>query len=129
MVWSGCQPGGKHSSSGHRFGDSRLWSNNGAVADLNVIDDTHLPRQRHILPYPCAAGNPGLSGNNGMFSNNHVVRNLYEVIDFSAATYNRASQSGAVNRRVGANFHIVFDFDDTDLRNLEPLTAVSGIAK
>src|SRR5919198_292704 len=64
MVWSGCQPAGKHSSSGHRFGDSRLWSNNGTVT-----------------------------------------------------------------RRVGANFHIVFDFYDTDLRNLEPLTAVSGVAK
>ena len=46
-----------------------------------------------------------------------VVGNLHEVVDFSPTAHVGAAHCGAIHASVGANLHIVFDGDDTNLWN------------
>ena len=44
--------------------------------------------------------------------------NLYKVVDLDAAVYDCRTHCRAVNAAVGANLHIVLDYNDTCLWNL-----------
>ena len=58
------------------------------------------------------------------------MTDLHQVIDLNAAADAGFAYAGSVDAGVGLNFHVVFDYDWSWLRNLVPLSVVSlGEAK
>jgi hypothetical protein len=113
----------------HRLRHPRLRSDRGAIADLDMIDHAHLSSQRDILAEFGTSGDAGLSGDYRVFSDDNVMRNLHEVIDLCPSTDQGAAECSPVDRAIGADLDIVFDFDNTHLRDFDPLIADSGVAK
>jgi len=106
-----------------------LRANHGAIADLDVIDYTYLPRDRHMVANFGASGDACLCRHHRMFSDNHVVGDLHKIIDLSATPNYRLAQSRTIDRRVCANLNIIFHYHDTDLRDLDTVLAAAGIAE
>ena len=50
-----------------------------------------------------------------MFSDDDVMRDLHEVIDFRPFLDPGAAEAGAINRRIGSDFHVVVHLHDADL--------------
>ncbi len=84
---------------------------------VEMTDYPDLSGHHHILTNACAPRNSGLRRDDGIFSNDHVMSDLNEIIDLYTFLDPSSSESGSVNRRVGANLHVVVDLDDADLRN------------
>ena len=55
--------------------------------------------------------------NNAVMTGFDIVRDLNQVVDFSAFTNAGTAKTSAVQTRIGANLDIVFDDDDSHLRN------------
>ena len=53
-----------------------------------------------------------------MLSNNHIMTDLHQIIDLRSGSNPRPSKTGAIDRSVGSDFHIVVHLHDADLRNL-----------
>ena len=63
-----------------------------------------------------------------MLADFHVVTDLDQIVDFRPLAYHRLAQGRAIDRRPGSNFNVIFDPDDTDLRDLVMLAIVHGKA-
>src|SRR6478752_1563872 len=66
-----------------------------------------------------ATGNAGLGDDQAVFADHHVVADLDEVVDLAALTDDRLAETGAIDGGVRADFHIVADFHDADLVDLD----------
>ena len=53
-----------------------------------------------------------------VFADFHVVGNLYQIIYFGAAMYNRCSHGSPVNTGIGTYVYFIFQNNDSDLWNL-----------
>src|SRR5437660_5071903 len=82
-----------------------------------MADDADLPGHHHSFSHPSTAGNSGLRCDDGMFSDHNVVRNLDEVVDLDSFLDPSPAEARAINGCVGADFHVVVDLNDSDLRN------------
>src|SRR6266513_2758455 len=82
-----------------------------------MANDADLTGNHYFFSHSSAAGNPGLRCDDGMFSDHDVVRDLHEIIDLDPFLYPSPPKPGAINRRVSADFHVVVDLNDSDLRN------------
>ena len=88
-------------------GRSRIGVRDGSVANLNMINDAGLSGQNNVVPDARAAGDSHLGGNQRILADHDVVRELHEIVDFGAAANHGFSESCAVDRSIGADFHIV----------------------
>lgn len=87
------------------------------VFDCQVANDADLACHFDVFADPCAAGNPRLRGDDGIFSNGHVVRDLDEIVDFDSVLNPSSTKPGPVDRRVRADFNVVINLNDPDLRD------------
>lgn len=104
-------------------------TNHRAITDLDMIDDPDLAGDGDMVADFGAAGDAGLRGDHRVLADRDIMGDLHEIIDFSATANQGLTQSRAIDSGVGADFDIVFNHDDTDLRNLDALFAAPGIAK
>ena len=65
----------------------------------------------HVVANRRAAGNTHLSGDERMLPDDDAMRNLDEIVDLGARMHARLADRGPVNRRVRANFDVIFDDD------------------
>ena len=52
-----------------------------------------------------------------MLPDDHVVSHLHQIVDFRPFANQRLAEPRTVNRAVGANFHVVFNHDVSNLRH------------
>ena len=120
---------GKHRARGHRLGNAGLWPDDGAVADLDVIDHADLPGQSDVFAEPSAAGDSRLGCDHGMLTDDHIVGDLYQVVDLGSSLNDGFAQRRSIDRGIGADLHVIFDDDDADLRDLDPPGTGAGITE
>ena len=88
------------------------------VGDVDVSGHSHLSAEHAPLSHLRASGDARLCGDDGVLANLNVVGHLDEVVEFHTLADDGAAHCGAVDASVGADFHIVFDDNIADLRNL-----------
>ncbi len=71
------------------------------------------------------AGNAYLRDNYAVTAGPRVVPNLHQIINLGALADDGVAQRSTIDRRAGADLHLVLDDDATELGNLE----VSGRAR
>src|SRR5260370_8391395 len=81
-----------------------------------MFADAHLPADDHVVLNHNAPGESRLRRNDHVFADQAVVADVDEVIDLRSPANARDFERAAVNGRVGADFHIVFDLKLPDLR-------------
>lgn len=104
-------------------------SDDRSLADLDVVDYAHLSSQSHILAQFRAAGDPRLRRDDRVCSHGNVMRNLHEIVDLGPSADQRATKSRAIDSCIGADLDIVFDLDNTGLRDFDSMIAAPGIAE
>src|SRR5258708_901631 len=82
-----------------------------------------------MLPQRGASSDSRLCGEDTAGAGLDVVSDLDEIIDLSPLTDQCYAQSGAIDGGIRANFHIVFDFYDSDLRDFVMDTGTGGVAE
>jgi hypothetical protein len=58
-----------------------------------------------------------LRGNHGIFSDHNVVRHLHQIINLRARLNPGPTEARPIDRRVSADFHVIVDLDNSDLRH------------
>ena len=76
-----------------------------------------LSRQRDVVADRGAAGDADLRDQQRVPADVHAVADLNEVVDFGAGLNPRFADGRPIDRRVRADFDIVFDDDARRLRN------------
>ena len=64
-----------------------------------------------------------------MLANLDVVRDLHEVVNFSALADDRRAECGAIHGRVRADFHIVADDDIAHLRHFAVKAGIKNVTE
>jgi hypothetical protein len=72
----------------------------------------------HPISQQGAAGDARLTDHDAVLAEHDVVANLHQVVDFAAGADAGDAKGGSVDRAVGADFHVIFDNHDADLRDL-----------
>ena len=128
-MWRSVKAARNFDAPGHRTANARLWPDDGAVADFEMIHHAYLAGQRYILADARAPGDPHLGGDDAIFTDHDVMRDLHEIIELGAAADHRASKSCPVHRGVGAYLDVILNFNPARLGNFHPLTAAAGVAE
>ena len=71
--------------------------------------DAHLPGHDHIVFDDRTAGQTDLRCQEHAPADGHAVRDLHQVVDFGARANARFADRGPIDRRVRANFDVIFD--------------------
>ena len=79
---------------------------------------TDLSGQNTVFTHFRAAGNTDLRAEERRFAHLHIMRDLNEIIYLHILANDGASHHRAVDGRVSANLHVVFDDDIAYLRDL-----------
>src|SRR5581483_1640145 len=108
---------------------SGLWTNLRAVANRYVIDHAGLSGEYHVVAYARAAGDARLRSDDRTLADNDVACDLHEIIDLRASSNNRLAERRAIDRAVGADFHVIANLDNTDLRDLDADLTRAGESK
>src|ERR1019366_6780570 len=90
---------------------------------------TGLSGEDDVLAKLATAGDAHLRDDQGAFADFDVVRDLDEVVNFRAFADDRRAQRSAINRHVGADFHVVADDDISDLRHFAVNAAVLHVTE
>jgi hypothetical protein len=78
---------------------------------VNVVADTNLAGQHHVIARDRAAGDADLRADHIVFSDPAIVGNHHQVIDLGPITDDRGSISAAIDGRAGADLAVGADFD------------------
>ena len=96
--------------------DTGLTSGLRALPDREVSRHRRLSAQNHIIFQRAASRDGDLSAQDTVLPNDHVVGHLHQIVDFGPFTNQRPAESRTVNGAVGANFHVVFKHNVSNLR-------------
>ena len=102
-----------------RVGHARLPHRHRAPPDRQVTADAHLPAEHHVVvALSVLPAMPTCAASSTLRPIGHAVADLHEVVDLRARLDARFADRGTIDRRVGAQLHVVFDDDRGDLRDL-----------
>ncbi len=104
--------------------DSAFRGDLDAITDLEMSGETALAGDGNEISQLSGTGNADLRNEQTMLPDLHVVADLDQVIDLGPLPDHGLAESGAIDRRSGADFHIVLDPDNADLRDLMVLPLV-----
>ena len=82
-----------------------------------MIGDADFAAQHHEISQPRAARNADLPGDHAVPADDDVVRDLHKIVDLGALADDGVAGRAAVDRDVGADFHVVLNDDAADLRD------------
>ena len=94
-----------------------LRTNQRAVSDFDVPNDTGLSADHHSFANPDASSNPGLGSNHGIFSDHNVVGHLHQIVYLRARLNPCPTETRSIDRRVRADLYVIVDLDNSDLRH------------
>ena len=86
---------------------------------------TTLAGDRDVIAKLGGAGDPDLRNEQAMFTDLHVVPDLDEIIDLCPLAYYGFTESGTIDRSSRADLDVVFDPNNSDLRDLVMFAVVS----
>src|SRR5690606_16707171 len=92
-------------------------------ANCEMWGDPRVTTNGYKITNSCRSRYPDLGCDHAMRANRHVVCHLNEVIEFCSFTDNRRPHRSAIDRGVGANFHVILDYYTADLGNFDPLSS------
>ena len=93
------------------------------AVDIGCASDSYMVSQRG------GSGHAGSARHHTMFTQAAVVRDLNQIINFTALSDHSVIKRAAVHSGIGPDFDIIFNSNATDLRNLHPLTFKGSKAK
>ena len=96
---------------GDILGHRRPTAHNGAIADMNMIGDTHLPGDDDVVAGAARARDANLANQKIMATDPAVMANLDEVIDLGSRADARRLKRAAVDGRARTNLDILPNFD------------------
>lgn len=102
----------------HGAGNARLCTDIHVVAHADVSCQSDLPAEHAPFAHLGRACDTDLGCHHGVASHFHIVGNLDQVVQLDSLVYDGCSHGGTVHARIGADFHIILQHGDTDLRNL-----------
>ena len=94
-----------------------------------MAGDSNLPAQHHMVPQRGTASHPSLRDDHASGPNLHVVTQCHQVVDLRPLANACASQGCAINRRIRADLHVLFNHHIPNLGNLVVNPAAAGISK
>ena len=97
--------------------------------DPHVLGDSGLTADHHKVADLDRTRNPNLRGDGAVPTDTDVMSDLYQVIETGARTNHRVAQRTAVDRGVGADFHVVFQDHTAELRRGQETLLGDGKAK
>src|SRR5208337_112029 len=86
--------------------------------NTRVIGNANLSSDDDIVLDDCASGKAGLRGDHYIFADLDVVPDVDQVVDLRASANAGFVKCAAINSRVRANLHVVFDHEPAQLREL-----------
>ena len=107
----------KPNAAGNVFRDPALRCENCSVADRYVTHDTNLAGYCYVLSDSSTPRDPCLRSNDRMPADHNVVRDLNEIVDLDPLLNPGSSEPGAIDSCVRADFDIVIDLDNPELRD------------
>jgi hypothetical protein len=84
----------------------RLSAENRLRVQPGMLANPDLTTDDRARSHSGTPGNSSLCGDDGVFAYFHVVRNLYQIVDFCSTAYHRGFKRSTVDARVGANFDV-----------------------
>ena len=94
-----------------------------------MIAEANLPSNHTIILDCNAAADSSLRRDHDMLTNVAVVPDVNHIVELGTLPYSGAAQCTSINRRVSAQFHIVFDYDRADLWKFVIAHLIAHIAK
>src|ERR1700732_3628390 len=91
----------------------------GPVANVEMIVDSHLRAQRHMIANRQATSQSYLARQQPVPPDRPIVTDLDLVVDFRTLADHGVAQAAAVDGRSGADLHVVLDQDAAGLRDLQ----------
>src|ERR1700722_8537630 len=101
----------------HILHDPGSRGESGTAADDNMSIDRHHAAHLHKILHDSGARDPAHAGDGAAAAQSHTMRDLHEVVDARAGPDHGIGHAAAVDRRVGADLHIIMHDDQTQLRN------------
>src|SRR3984957_12874599 len=91
----------------------------GPVANVEMIVDSHLRAQRHMIANRQATSQSYLGGQQTVPPNRHIVADLDLVVDFRTLADYSVAQAAAVDSRSRPDLHLILDQNAAGLRDLQ----------
>ena len=88
-------------------------------ADREMTGQSGLATDADEIAKLGRARNAHLGNDQTMPSNSDIMGDLDEVIDFRALANDRVARRATIDRRIGADLHVILDNDATDLRHFQ----------
>jgi hypothetical protein len=96
--------------------NARLGRNTHPIANIQMSGQTNLSTQLNTVPDYTTTRNTGLRDNYAAFTNPHVVPDLHQIINPRPCANNGIRPCPAVDGRICAHLHVIFDQNTTELR-------------
>jgi hypothetical protein len=125
----GRAPDGLAAANGFAWEDSRLAANDGAVFQFAVFGETRLTANHNIFAKSARPGKTRLGGNHGVLPDFAVVADVNEIIQLYAGGDPGVCEGASIDGGVGADFHVIANFDNSSLREFPMLTVTEGVSK
>jgi len=109
--------------------NARASAEKGAVTDVDMVRNAHLPGDHHVVSGGARAGDADLADDHVVSAKAAVVANLNEVIDFCADADARGSECPAIDGRAGADLDVIADIDVAKLRHFGMSAVLQTIAE
>src|SRR6185369_15593761 len=118
--------------------NSTLRTQNRPFLDRYVVGNADLPAHNRVLTDHAASRHAGLRCDHYVLAHLDVVTNMHQVVNFCSAADARLLERAPIDRGIGANIHVIFNFKASDLRELfglpcgliahvaEPITSQHG---
>src|SRR4051812_19365699 len=90
-----------------------------------MAGETTLAGDGDVIAKLRRAGDADLRNKQAMFSDFHIVPDLDEVINLSPLTYHRFTKRGPIDRSSRADLDVVFNSNNSNLRDLVMFAAMS----
>src|SRR5688572_20158090 len=91
--------------------------------------DPRLAGHDHVVSERGGAGDTDLRHQDAALAEPYIVTHLHQVVDLAAGPQPGLVERGAVDRGVGADLDSVFDHHPPELRHLDVLAVVRGVAE
>jgi hypothetical protein len=114
---------------GYILGDAGLRANHGMFADVNVVHNSGLSGDDHIVSRAAGTCDAHLANENVVPANPTIVADLNEIVDLGSFSDLGGLKCSSVNRGAGPDLDVVANFHVSQLGDLDVPAVVQTIAE
>jgi hypothetical protein len=96
--------------------DRAFGRDSGAVAYDQMVGDSHVPGQDHIIPDPGASCDADAGHDEASLTDVHIVSHVDQIIDLGTAPDDGVVDAPSVDTRMGPHLHFIADQAATHVR-------------